>query len=34
MENKVKIHRTKHNKAKSDVNNNVISVFVNVKRYF
>lgn len=34
MENKVKLHRTRHNKTKSDVNNNVISVFVNFKRYF
>ena len=33
MENKVKLHRTRHNKTKSDVNNNVISVFVNFKRY-
>ena len=34
MENKVKLHRTRHNKTKSDVNNNVISVFVNFKMYF
>ena len=34
MENKVKLHRMRHNKTKSDVNNNVISVFVNFKRYF
>ena len=34
MENKVKLRRTRHNKTKSDVNNNVISVFVNFQRYF